>query len=100
MKDSFNLASFGKFVFQAVVIGLVVGGIFDFTLFHEHPIGAKLLSLVREPLLSFYDTIAYGIGMPELARNQDFLVQNSVTGDDVGLCTEIDPTTFLPVPCV
>ena len=64
LSNSFNKVA--KFAFQAIVIGLIVGGIFDFTLFHNHPMGAAIIETVNEPMMSFYDGIASLFGLDHL----------------------------------
>ena len=113
----FNDISFGsitKFAFQSIFIGLIVGGVFDFTLFHDHPLGAAILEKVREPLLGFYDGVATIMDRPDLMRPTEFVYQGagsvannnqngassaSDTVDSGGVCMNIDPTTMMPVPC-
>lgn len=51
-----------------MAFGFAVGGVIDFTFFHDHPAGAELLKEFREPLLSFYDSTAQFLGFPELTR--------------------------------
>ena len=96
IKSTFNSLSLGgvlKFTFQAVVIGIVVGGLIDFTLFHNHPIGKAMIAAVNEPLLGVYDAIAKGIGMPELARSASEVALST------GACTMQFDEMGVPIPC-
>lgn len=77
LSDDFNLSSAAwdtlKFVFNAVVIGVVVGGVIDFTFFHNHPAGKALVDFVDQPLQEFYDGVVKFFGFPEYARNVEFV---------------------------
>lgn len=58
-----------KFAFEAIVIGILVGGLIDFTFFHNHPAGKALIEAVNEPLQNFYDGLVSFLGFPEYARD-------------------------------
>lgn len=94
LTSSFNSISFKgilKFTFQAVVIGFLIGGIADFTFFHNHPAGQAIISSVNETMLSFYDGAVSFLGFSEYARPTEFLNAGETCGafDAMGL----------PVPC-
>ncbi|MCD8497411.1 MAG: hypothetical protein LRZ85_04610 [Alphaproteobacteria bacterium] len=36
----------------------LAGGMVDFILFHEHPLGQAMIELVKDPLLNFFDFFA------------------------------------------
>lgn len=54
----------GKAAFY-IGVGLLIGGIIDFTLFHNHPLGGALIDVFNEPLMGVYDFAANTIGLPE-----------------------------------
>ena len=93
IKGMFNSASLGgfiKFAFQTVLIGVIVGGIFDFTLFHNHPAGQAIIEKFNEPLLKFYDWMSNVTGFGEYAR-PDFVAS---AGAAAGGCSPLmDPLT-------
>lgn len=123
----FNHSAVGsvlKFAVQTIVIGIIVGGVIDFSLFHNHPLGQAILGVFNEPLLSFYDGIAHFLGMDNLARSAEFISQGApMLGANAGAnaaavagtgsagaaatlapklgqaCSTIDPATFMPMPC-
>lgn len=97
--NSISLGGIAKFTFQAVVFGLIIGGIMDFTLFHDHPMGAAILDAVSEPVLSFYDGVAEFIGRDDLTRPVELLAEAGSEAAGDGVCSTIDPTTYEPVPC-
>jgi hypothetical protein len=93
--NTFNSISFKgilKFTFQAVVIGFLIGGIADFTFFHNHPAGQAIISSVNETMLSFYDGVVKSVGFAEYARPTEFLTAGAT-------CGSFDPVTGIPTPC-
>lgn len=76
-----------KFAFETIVIGILVGGVIDFTFFHDHPAGKAIIDNVKEPLLGFYDDMVSFFGFPEYKRSPDML----------SLCA--DPFTGEMEPC-
>ncbi|MCC6598866.1 MAG: hypothetical protein IT559_08755 [Alphaproteobacteria bacterium] len=74
ISDSFNHHSgVLNFIFETIMIGIIVGGIIDFTFFHNHPAGKAIIEAVNEPLLGFYDGLVSFFGFSEYARAQEFL---------------------------
>jgi hypothetical protein len=58
-----------KFTFNAVVIGFLIGGVIDYSFFHNHKAGAALIDLVNEPLQSFFDNVVTFFGFPQYATD-------------------------------
>jgi hypothetical protein len=101
LSQTFNgkaVQEFLEFGFKAVVFGLLIGGVVDFTLFHEHPIGHAILDAVREPLLASYDWIAHATGFSEYARAADFLglAGAPITDPGLALSSAADATDLIP----
>lgn len=87
----FNWKTAGWMAWGAAMF--LIGGVVDFTLFHEHPLGQAMISAVKDPLLNIFDMAANTLGLSELARNAAFLGKTGVACalgiDDLGV----------PVPC-
>lgn len=88
LSSYFNMSSlaFGAAMF-------FVGGVIDFTFFHNHPLGKAIIDYFNGPLLNLYDGAANLFGLSEYTRNIDFLTSAgtacSIAVDDLGL----------PIPC-
>lgn len=98
LADKFNLHSMGEFFMKSVLLGgaiFLLGGMVDFTLFHNHPMGAEIISWVNEPLMGVYDWIANTIGMSHLAR-PEFMLDAA----GAACAAVIDPITGLPQACL
>ena len=89
----FNDVSFGGLVKSALFIGIgfFVGGVIDYTFFHDHPMGKEIISAFRDPLGAAFDNVANLIGRSDLTRNTDFL-------DDTGATLEApDPFAMMGI---
>ena len=97
LSDMFNLESLGEFMVKSIIFGgaiFLLGGVVDFTLFHNHPLGAEIISWVNEPLMQAYDWIANTIGMEHLAR-PDFMLDAA----GQACAAAMDPITGMPLAC-
>lgn len=97
LSDMFNLESVGEFLVKSILFGgaiFLLGGVVDFTLFHNHPLGAEIISWVNEPLMQVYDWIANTAGMEHLAR-PEFMLDAA----GAACAAAIDPTSGLPLAC-
>jgi hypothetical protein len=71
LSEKFNSSAIwetAKFAFNAIVIGFLIGGLVDFTFFHNHPAGKALIQAVNEPLQKFYDFALNAFGFSEYTR--------------------------------
>lgn len=98
LSSKFNMHSLGEFFVKSVILGsaiFLLGGVVDFTLFHNHPMGMALINMVNEPLMMAYDWIANTAGLEHLARPDHML-------DTAGraCASVIDPITGAPMSCV
>ncbi len=77
---AFNGASLGGFVqwTASLAMAFFVGGVLDFTFFHNHPAGQAIIGYCNEFLLNIYDSLVRVFGVSELARNTDFLTPSGV----------------------
>lgn len=68
---AFNWASMGGAVWWILTTAAAffVGGVIDFTFFHNHPAGIHIIEMFNNTLLSLYDTLVAGFGFPEFTRN-------------------------------
>lgn len=60
-------------------IGFFVGGVIDYTFFHNHPLGQEIIKMFEDYILPIFDFIAEVLGLDHLTMNEDMITE---TGKD------------------
>ncbi len=90
LTNTFNdeaIWKFSKAVFW-IVVGFFVGGVVDYTFFHNHPLGQAIIKVFEDTLMSIFDFFATAFGLGEYTYsyvygNATTEVVNQATGEAV-----------------
>lgn len=69
-----------------LAVGFFVGGVVDYTFFHNHPLGQAIIKVFEDTLMSIFDFFAIGFGLEEYSyeyvyKSSTTEVVNEATGE-------------------